>query len=89
MPSYDVVDGKHCIHLLQESQGANCVQTPTAQSFGHAMLEFQCGGYMSLFFDTLSGLQKENIPSYSEKGPFVIQIVQVATVTRSTKSISG
>ena len=46
-----------CKHLLQESQGANCVQTPTSTarpSVGLATFEFQCGGYMSLFFDTLS-----------------------------------
>ena len=77
-----------CIHLLQESQGANCVQTQTARpSVGHATFEIQSGGYMSLFFDTLSGLHKENILSHSEKGPFVIQIVQVLLQDQQNPSV--
>ena len=77
-----------CIHLLQESQGANCVQTQTARpSVGHATFEIQSGGYMSLFFDTLSGLHKENILIHSEKGPFVIQIVQVLLQDQQNPSV--
>ena len=49
--------------------------------------EFQCGGYMSLLFDTLFGLQKENILSHSEKGPFVIQIVQVLLQDQQNLSV--
>ena len=72
-----------CINLLQESQGANCVQIPTTC----ATSEFQCGGYTSLFFDTLSVLDKENIMSHSEKGPYVLQIIQVLLQDRQNPSV--
>ena len=41
----------------------------------------------SLFFDTLSELEKENVMIHSEKGPYVLQIIQVLMRDRQNPSV--
>ena len=43
--------------------------------------------HVPIFFNTLPGLQKEKILSHSEKGPFVIQIVQVLLQDKQNPSV--